>query len=114
MVLYRALLHLSPRSKTHENIRKRLPGVGPQVLLSRTKEGAGKYRGNNAIAGKIVMGRTSLASVPPKRFGEGPTTTDQQQYLPLQVLHERIGNVSPMIVGDARGRALHVFHQAIE
>jgi hypothetical protein len=38
MILDRALLHLSPRSKTHENIRKSVAGDGPEVLLSRTKE----------------------------------------------------------------------------
>src|SRR2546423_169903 len=38
MILNAALLHSSPRSKTHENIRKSGTGVGLEVLLSRTKE----------------------------------------------------------------------------
>ena len=44
----------------------------------------GKYRGNNAIA------------------------------VSLQILHKRIGDVRPVVVGDARGRPLYVLHQSIE
>jgi hypothetical protein len=40
MIFDRALLHSSPRRKTHENIRKLDARVGPEVLLSRTKEGS--------------------------------------------------------------------------
>src|SRR5580698_8279420 len=38
MIFDPALLHCSPRSKTHENIRKLARDVGLEVLLSRTKE----------------------------------------------------------------------------
>jgi hypothetical protein len=38
MILNRALLHDSPRSKTHENIRKTNASVGSDVPLPRTKE----------------------------------------------------------------------------
>src|ERR1700676_1249656 len=41
MILDRALLHDSPRSKTHENIRKTTASVGSDVPLSRTKERCG-------------------------------------------------------------------------
>jgi hypothetical protein len=32
----------------------------------------------------------------------------------LEVFYERIRDFRPMVIGDARGRALHAFHQAIE
>ncbi len=41
MIFDAALLQPSPLRKTHENIRKSAARVGPEVPLSRTKEGSG-------------------------------------------------------------------------
>jgi hypothetical protein len=66
MILDPALLHSSPQGKTHENIRKSSPGVDLEVLLSRTREDAGKYRGNNAI--EAVDSDQWLVVGEPERF----------------------------------------------
>ncbi len=32
----------------------------------------------------------------------------------LEIFHERVRDLCPVVVGDARGRAFHIFHQPIK
>ena len=63
----------------------------------------------------LVVGRWSLGRWQ-KNLGSPrcPTTNDERPARVLEVFDEGIRDFRPVIVGDARGRALHVLHQAIE
>src|SRR5712672_858940 len=68
--------------------------LAPKCYCRAQTSDEGKYRGNNVI-------------------GEDHPSVVGQAYC-LEILYERVGHFSPMVVGNARGLPLHVFHQSIK
>ena len=79
------------------------------ALLSRCFAKQDKYGGNNVVRQQDSCGDVAPSPVSPGRMPGAP-----EHKTSLQKFDERIRDVRPVIVGDARGRALHVLHQAIK
>src|SRR5580704_1212967 len=74
------------------------PVLAPWCYCRAQKSGRGKYRGNNGIATESGPGS-----------GAGLVSTGI-----LQVFDERVANIRAVVVGNARGLPLHIFHESIE